>query len=82
MLLVHTAFFNIKRTIITINTTEPIVPSEMLPDKSIGSASPTTANIARRIPTRPSPAISPEQKRIPPLASLSLSLSLDFLSTK
>ena len=46
----------------------------MLPEKSITLLTPNTATIASSIPTSPSPAIIPEQNRIPSLTAGSFSL--------
>ena len=53
--------FSRLRTMRSIRITPPALPRLMLPDRSKTPLTFTTARIARRIPTRPSPAIIPAQ---------------------
>ena len=52
--------------IIAINKINPpIIPVLATPERSMTESIPATANIARRMPTSPSPAIIPEQNKTP-----------------
>ncbi len=63
-----------------VTISPPISPESKNPEKSIYLSMPKTAKIASKIPNNPSPAINPEQNRIPPSASLFFSFSFFFLS--
>lgn len=77
----NTAYRTTANTVAANTTSPPTMPVSITADKSILSATPTTASTASNIPTSPSPAINPEQNKMPLPASLSISVLTALLDT-